>query len=311
MGKGSKRNTTTSNNDVYQVEQVHKKHRGKSEKIKKRIEKKRNRKNVKAQRFEKRTLAKFILKQFHEHKKKIDINRIPFDFNEIEIAIKKILAHKDKESIERILVNVNKMEKHPKEINLSTFENKSIIKDVCKLFKTLRVHQNPKFPLKYSLYHMFKKKDIKTRYTTNVEEIIPECLDSYYLLVKCLFEYYSKERKDENEGEDNVVDEESKEDDNDNDNDNDDISFDKDKYELDVEYEVIHNQVGNNAEFINKAFNRVMNDNGERKRKEMERMKEIKEKEDNTNLEGVVDDDDNDNKVKGNEFLKMTMDLLN
>ena len=125
-----------------------------------------------------------------------------------------------------------------------------------------------------------------------------------------MFEYYSKERKDENEGE-NIVDEECKEDDKDNDNDNDDISFDKDKYELDVEYEVIHNQVGNNAEFINKAFNRVMNDNGERKRKEMERMKEIKEKEDNTNLEEVVDDDDDNNKVKGNDFLKMTMNLLN
>ena len=307
MGKGNNKRNASSN-DVYQVEQVHKKHRAKSEKIKKRIEKKRNRKNVKAQRFEKRTLAKFILKQFHEHKKKIDINRIPFDFNEIEIAIKKIIAHKDKESIQRILVNVNKMEKHPKEINVATFENKAIIKDVCKLFKTLRVHQNPKFPLKYSLYHMFKKKDAKTRYTTNVEEIIPECLDSYYLLVKCLFEYYYKKSKDENNDEnvnENEGDEESEKEDKE-----DDISFDKDKYELDVEYEVIHNQVGNNAEFINKAFNRVMNDNGERKRKEMERMKEIKEKEDNTNLEGVIVDDDNDNKVKGNDFLKMTMDLL-
>ena len=310
MGKGKKKETSR---DVYQVEQVHKKHRGKSEKIKKRIEKKRNKKNVKAQRFEKRTLAKFLLKQFHEHKKKIDINRIPFDFNEIEVAVKKILAHKDKESIERILVNVNKMEKHPKEINLATFENKSIIKDVCKLFKTLRVHQNPKFPLKYSLYHMFKKKDIKTRYTTNVEEIIPECLDSYYLLVKCLFEYYSKESKEENMNDNGDVDE-AKESESEKEEKEEDIGFDKEKYELDVEYEVIHNQVGNNAEFINKAFNRVMNDNGERKRKEMERMKEMKEKEDNTNLEGVVEDEEdcnNNNKVRGDDFLKMTMNLLN
>ena len=44
MCKGNNKRNASSN-DVYQVEQVHKKHRAKSEKIKKRIEKKRNRKN--------------------------------------------------------------------------------------------------------------------------------------------------------------------------------------------------------------------------------------------------------------------------
>ena len=31
------------------------------------------------------TLFKYIIKKFHEHKKKIDINRLPLDFDEIEL----------------------------------------------------------------------------------------------------------------------------------------------------------------------------------------------------------------------------------
>ena len=89
------------------------------------------------------------------------------------------------------------MEKTVKEIDLNSFHNKSIIKDVVKLMRVLHVQQNPKNPMKYSLYHMFKKRDPKVRYTSNIDEMIPECLNSYYLLVKCLFDFYYKEMQKE------------------------------------------------------------------------------------------------------------------
>ena len=49
MGKKNKNNT----NDIYQEKQINKKHRGKSEKIMKRIEKKRNKKKIKVENSEK------------------------------------------------------------------------------------------------------------------------------------------------------------------------------------------------------------------------------------------------------------------
>lgn len=309
MGKKIKKN----DNDLYQIDQVNKKHRGKSEKIAKRIEKKRNKKKIKVQRFEKRTLSKYLIKRFHEHKKKIDINRLPFDFDEIELTIKKIISHKDKESIERLLRMFNQMEKNPKEVSVSTFENKSIIKDVCKLMRVLRVRQNPKNEMKYSLYHMFQKRNIKARYTTSIEEIIPECLDSYFLLVKSLFEYYSKEEKEKDaqieEDKEKIVEEkeDKKEDD----------SFDKERFILDTEYEAIENQVGRNAELINKAFNKLINDNGLKKKKEKEEEQILLEKHSNTNLNDLDENKPENihkNQIKGpsaSDFLKMTMGLLN
>ena len=41
------------------------------------------------------------------------------------------------------------------------FKNKSIIKDVAKFMRVMHVQQNPKNPMKYSLYHMFRKRDPK------------------------------------------------------------------------------------------------------------------------------------------------------
>jgi hypothetical protein len=200
MGKKDKGN----NNDIYQNNQVNKKHRVKSEKLQKRIEKKRNKKKVKEIHHAKRTLFKFIIANFHQRKKNIDLNRLPLDFKEIQKVIKTILQQKDMDSVNRILSLFDTMEKTVKEVDISTFKNKSIIKDVSKLMRVLHVQQNPKNPMKYSLYHMFRKRDPKVKYTTDVNEIIPECLSSYYLLVKCLFDYYIKEQKKE-EG---IIDEE-------------------------------------------------------------------------------------------------------
>ena len=39
--------------------------------------------------------------------------------------------------------------------------NKSIIKDVAKFMRVMHVQQNPKNSMKYSLYHIFRKRDPK------------------------------------------------------------------------------------------------------------------------------------------------------
>ena len=306
MGKKNKNNS----NDIYQEKQINKKHRGKSEKIMKRIEKKRNKKKVKVENSEKRNLFKYILKIFKERNQHIDLIRLPLDFKEIVISVKKIISHKDKESINRILRCFDTMEKLVREINLNTFENKSIIKDVDRLMRSLKVKQNPKYPLKYSLYHMFRKKDPKARYTSNIEEIIPECLSSYYLLVKVLFDYYLKEESDDNKkiNEENNENEDNNINENNNNNESEESEIDE-KLMLEEEYKAIDKQAGMNAEFINKAFSRIINDNIQKKKEENEN-KNI-----DTNLNNINENENNEQNTKFNgpsasDFLKMTMELL-
>ena len=314
MGKKNK----LGNNDIYQQEQVNKKHRTKSDKLQKRIEKKRNKKKVKEIHHAKRTLFKYIISIFHQRKQKIDLTRLPLDFKEIQKTVRSILNQKDMDSVNRLLSMFDTMEKTVKEIDIMNFKNKSIIKDVAKFMRVMHVQQNPKNPMKYSLYHMFRKRDPKVRYTTNVDEIIPECLSSYYLLVKCLFDYYIKEQ---NKEEGIIEKDEYKNNDNDNEEKNENEMDEKEK--IDEEYKIIEENVGQNAELINKAFSRIINDNSKKQDK-----KEIKNKMNNdeneletdlnkikeNNIDEGVKNDNNDeikNKLKPNDFLKMTMNLLN
>ena len=157
MGKKNK----LGNNDIYQQEQVNKKHRTKSDKLQKRIEKKRNKKKVKEIHHAKRTLFKYIISIFHQRKQKIDLTRLPLDFKEIQKTVRAILNQKDMDSVNRLLSMFDTMEKTVKEIDIMNFKNKSIIKDVAKFMRVMHVQQNPKNPMKYSLYHMFRKRDPK------------------------------------------------------------------------------------------------------------------------------------------------------
>ena len=318
MGKKNK----GGNDDIYQNEQVNKKHRGKSEKLQKRVEKKRNKKKVKEIHHAKRTLFKFIIANFRQRKKNIDLNRLPLDFKEIQKTIKSILLQKDMDSVNRLLQLFDTMEKTVKEVDISTFKNKSIIKDVSKLMRVLHVQQNPKNPMKYSLYHMFRKRDPKVRYTTNVDEMIPECLSSYYLLVKCLFDYYIKEQKKE---EGIIEDDEKEKKEEEKKNEENDIEMDE-KDKIDQEYQLIEEKVGQNAELINKAFNRILNSKIEDKNKQNEDKKKNKnnfkdngdELETDLNnlkenkIEGGITEDNNilNNKIKPSDFLKITMSIL-
>ena len=318
MGKKSK----GGNDDIYQNDQVNKKHRVKSEKLQKRIERKRNKKKVKEIHHAKRTLFKFIIANFHQRKKNIDLNRLPLDFKEIQKTVKSILQQKDMDSVNRLLTLFDTMEKTVKEVDISTFKNKSIIKDVSKFMRVLHVQQNPKNPMKYSLYHMFRKRDPKVRYTTNVDEMIPECLSSYYLLVKCLFDYYIKEQKKEEGIIEDDDDEVKKDEEKKNEEDGEDVD-EKDK--IDEEYKLIEEKVGQNAELINKSFNRILNSKVGDKNKKKE---EEKNKNKNKNMEEELETDLNNvkenkieggieedervlkNKIKPNDFLKMTMSIL-
>ena len=311
MGKKLKQQ---GNSDIYQSDQVNKKHRTKSDKLQKRIEKKRNKKKVKEIHHAKRTLFKYIISNFHQRKQNIDLTRLPLDFKEIQKTVKSILSQKDMDSVNRLLTMFDTMEKTVKEIDISTFKNKTIIKDVAKFMRVLHVQQNPKNPMKYSLYHMFRKRDPKVRYTTNIDEIIPECLSSYYLLVKSLFDYYIKEQnkeegiveKDEEKNKENVEEK---------------IEEKDEKEKIDEEYRLIEENVGQNAELINKAFSRIINDkNNKDKINKYKENNKIEEDELETDLNkikennfdgGIKDNEEIKNKVKPNDFLKMTMALLN
>ena len=168
--------------------------------------------------------------------------------------------------------------------------------------------------MKYSLYHMFRKRDPKVRYTTNVDEIIPECLSSYYLLVKCLFDYYLKEQKKE-EG---IIDEDDNKKDNKEEKEENDERDEKDK--IDEEYRLIEENVGQNAELINKAFSRIINENKKEEKKTDKNKMNIEDQLE-TDLNNIQENKINDQMEKSNDeikkklnptdFLKMTMNLLN
>ena len=311
MGKKSNKG---NNGDIYQSDQVNKKHRIKSEKLQKRIERKRNKKKVKEIHHAKRTLFKYIISIFHQRKQTIDLTRLPLDFKEIQKTVKSILNQKDMDSVNRLLSLFDTMEKTVKEIDITTFKNKTIIKDVAKFMRVMHVQQNPKNPMKYSLYHMFRKRDPKVRYTTNVDEIIPECLSSYYLLVKCLFDYYLKEQKKE-EG---IIDEDDNKKDNKEEKEENDERDEKDK--IDEEYRLIEENVGQNAELINKAFSRIINENKKEEKKTDKNKMNIEDQLE-TDLNNVQENKINDQMEKSNDeikkklnptdFLKMTMNLLN
>ena len=93
------------------------------------------------------------------------------------------------------------------------------------------------------------------------------------------------------------------------------------KNKIDEEYRLIEENVGQNAELINKAFSRIINDKNNKGKINKDKDKnKIEEDELETDLnkikennfdEGIKDDDEIKNKVKPNDFLKMTMALLN
>jgi hypothetical protein len=246
--------------DIYETDQVNKKHRGKSKKLEKREKHKKNKKVNKKERHKKRQLEKYIKKVFKDNKKEIDLARLPLDFDEICKQVKKLLAI-NSSSLEEVPELFQFMEENKQEIDLSELEDKNAQKYIMKLMKQLKVHQNPKNPYSFKLVN--KARDGRQKYTTDIEDVIAECLSSYHLLVKALFEYNNyllnaNDPEAEGDNDDGSSGGESDKSEVDHD---DQMAVEKKQLENDYELEAIENKLGNNAELINKAFSKIINDN--------------------------------------------------
>ena len=92
------------------------------------------------------------------------------------------------------------------------------------------------------------------------------------------------------------------------------------KEKIDEEYRLIEENVGQNAELINKAFSRILNDNKKKDKINKDKNKS-EENELETDLNNIkenkfneqikIDNEEVNNKLKPNDFLKMTMNILN
>jgi len=68
--------------------------------------------------------------------------------------------------------------------------DKQAQKYIIKLLKNLKIFQSAKNPYSFKIINLNKIRDIKKmRYTSDTDDIISECLSSYYLLTKAIFEY--------------------------------------------------------------------------------------------------------------------------
>jgi hypothetical protein len=260
--------------DLYESEQVNKRHRHKSKKLEKREKKRKNKKKNKKVKGEKRNLIKYIKKSFKEHKKEIDTIKLfehCFDLQEIEKQVQKILSF-NKEAATEIPELFRIMEEEKKEINLAGLEDKDVQKYLLKLMKNLKMYPSPKNPFAFRINLLFKQLDPKIKFTSNSDDIIPQCLSSFYLLVKAIFEYVNykqitqQEVKADNSDDsqsdsDSELQELSNQSDDSNEEDvqkNKAKKNEREKLEMDYEYELMEEKLGKNSELINKAFNKIM-----------------------------------------------------
>jgi hypothetical protein len=296
----------SNNKDIYEKEQVNKKYRKKSKKLEKREKHRKNKKSTKKEKHKKRQLEKYIKKVFKDNKKEIDLARLPLDLDEICKQVKKLILL-NSSAVEEVPEFFKLMEDSKREIDLSELEDKIAQKHIMKLMKQLKVYQNPKNPYAFKIVNLFKQRDPKQKYTTDLEDIVAECLSSYYLLVKAIFEYInyvinsSEAAKQNNEAGDvemgdseSIGSEESEADGSESQDNNADIE--KKQLENEFELEEINNKLGNNAELINKAFNKIINDQNK-----------------NTNLDNNNIESEEEELVGPPvpKFLESTMSLLN
>jgi hypothetical protein len=283
MGKKEKKG------DIYEQEQNNRKFRKKSKKLEKREKQRKNKKKTKKERNEKRKLIKYIKKVFKENKQEIDTVRLfehCFDLEEIEKQVKKMLTL-NREAVTEIPDLFKSMEGGRKEVNLAGLEDKNVQKYLLKLMKNLKISQNPRNPFSYRITTLFQQPDPKKKITSDSDDIIAECLSSYYYLVKAIFEYENyvmslkeeaekqniekgeKEDNSESDGEEsNSEDEQEEKSEISQENDYSGKNLkdlDREKLEMDYEYELIEQKLGKNAELINKAFNKILQEDSKKK----------------------------------------------
>ena len=267
--------------NIYETDQANKKHRKKNKKILKREKYKKDKKKIKKTRHEKRKLLKYITLSFKENQKDLDLPRLPLDLDEIVKQVTKLI-NLSESSVKEVPELFRLLEEEKKEINLSGLEDISAQKYICKLFKNFKLFQNPKNPFKFKIRDF--NIDLKARSTTEVDYIIRQCISSFYLFIKAIFEYQnflikkaekkegsSKNSDDENSENENSDKEENSEvgDDSeqsessgemDNDPNEKKRELDKIKDEIDYENMLIEEKFGGNAELMNRAFHKIMND---------------------------------------------------
>ncbi len=276
--------------NIYETEQANKKHHKKNKKLEKREKLKKDKKKNKKIKHEKRKLNKYIQMSFKQNQKELDLARLPLDLDEVTKQVDKLIKLNES-SVKEVPELFRLMEEEKKEINLSGLEDLNAQKYISKLFKNFKIFQNPKNPFKFKIREF--QIDLNARYTTEVDFVIGQCISSYFLFVKSIFEFEnfkirSKEEDENNYTKDNYNyennsndDSKTSEDENsytsesDNQVEKDEISeneknniylknkkkeLDKVKYEIDYENKLIEEKFGGNAELVNKAFHKIMND---------------------------------------------------
>ena len=168
--------------NIYETEQSNKKHRKKNKKLLKREKTKKDKKKTKKVKHGKRKLLKYIKLSFSENEKDLDLARLPMEIDEIVKNVDKLI-NLNQTSIKEVPELLKLMEENNKEINLSGLEDLSAQKYICKIFKTLKLHQNPRNPFKFKIREFII--DPKARSTTEVDYVIRQCISSFYLLATC------------------------------------------------------------------------------------------------------------------------------
>jgi hypothetical protein len=283
--------------DIYESDQVNKRHRHKSKKLEKREKKRKDKKKNKKVKGEKRNLIKYIKKSFKENKKEIDTIKLfehCFDLNEIEKQIQKILTF-NKEAVSEIPELFRIMEEEKKEVNLAGLEDKDVQKYILKLMKNLKIYSSPKNPFAFKISLLYKQLDPKMKFTSNSDDIIPQCLSSYYLLVKAIFEYVNYKQSEQEDDSDSSESESDSSQAASNKVKDSHSLKEREKLEMDYEYELMEEKLGKNSELINKAFNKIMQED----QKKIVVGKKIEEEEEPLLVGPPIPD-----------FLKSTMQLI-
>lgn len=281
--------------NIYETDQANKKHRKKNKKLQKREKHKKDKKKNKKTKHEKRKLDKYIIMSFKENQKDLDLARLPMDLDEVVKHVDKLIKL-NKASVTEVPELFRVMDEEKKEINLSGLEDLSAQKYICKLFKNFKFSQNPKNPFKFKIREFTF--DPKARSTTEVDYVIRQCISSFYLFIKSVFEFQNfklstaeeaaeknKNKKSENENDDSIMDQDDDDDYQSDDASESDYSGDSEssgnlennvnektkdkskkkeldqmKFEIDYENQLIEEKFGGNAELVNKAFHKIMND---------------------------------------------------
>jgi len=280
--------------NIYETDQANKKHRKKNKKLQKREKHKKDKKKTKKVNHEKRKMHKYIAMAFKENQKELDLARLPMNLDEVVKQVDKLIKL-NQASVKEVPELFRIMEEESKEINLSGLEDLSAQKYICKLFKNFKLTQNPKNPFKFKIREFTINP--MARSTTEVDYVIRQCISSFYLFVKSIFEFHNfklntaaaEEEKNNNNNNDNKNrkngdDEEEAEQSNDASSESEESSeasaansnndfaaeklkdksikkrLDEMKYEIDYENHLIEEQFGGNAELVNKAFHKIMND---------------------------------------------------